>query len=541
MIVNIKLHLFAQLFSEFGGGCMYSYWMKLAGVTMEGGYANNEASRVYGMLPDTTCVGANSFWGFGSYSTAVSFRDDCMHVDVSRFPEQCFLGNKAVLSGGNYPTDCLVGVGTFVSKNSLRRKMNSHRDNPTTVFGLPIFNMPLRDSQNINSDVNDSPFIPTFFQYVQRFIMYDVAYKVLQGAVICFVFAALRTTIAIAASMTVSGYILGGAYLMTFGVFTALSVIVPLSLVIIIVTLKRVLQLGYRTRSGSYSFWSYDAQVIHFLWYFPDMFLAPMNAIVGNTLLANSLLWRPMGAKIGSKTLLIDHHATDIDLINIGSECVSSHPQYQLHSYEERLLRIGTVRIADHVTLIGAQLMANAKLGSHTTVFANTVVMKSQELLAGQTYAGVPAREVVEKLNAKGALQRRRTNRRRRTQQSQTPTEVEVKVDDEEKHISPSDSESNGTGSIGTVSYPSSNVSDNDDANEDSKYSPLVGAYDKIAAKHPKKIDPEERKSIHQKKESPWLTPQSPHLSPRYSASSAGELMEKLLNDDFTLDHFLPM
>ena len=582
-VVNIKLHLFALLFSEFGGGCMYSYWMALAGVTLEGGYSNNEASRVYGMLPDTTCVGKNSFWGFGSYSTAVSFRDDCMHIGISRFPEQCFLGNKAVLSAGNYPTDCLVGVGTYIPEHALTRNMNSQRDSPTTVFGLPMFNMPLRDSQNSDLDINDSPFIPTLFQYVQRFVMYDVAFKVLQGAVICFVFAALRTTIATAALLTTSGHILTGAFLTTFTVFSVLSIVVPLSLVITIVTMKRVLQLGYRTKPGSYSFWSYDAQVIHFLWYFPDMFLAPMNALVGNTLLANSLIWRPMGARIGNKTLLMDHHATDVDLINIGSECVSSHPQYQLHSYEERLLRIGTTRVGDRVTLIGVQLMANSNVGNNATVLSNTVVMKAQELLAGETYAGVPARNLLKptmQSKVNDALGRRRRDRRHQPIEIQIGNEVPVEVLEEkerevkikveveadttphsESPIRTSRSAEIASCTKGSTATRSAEKESNAEANEDTKFnSPLLVAYEEKIAAGIAEFKTKNDVDIYMLmcKKSPSLRPRhsasnagelkdrfmEEYMSPtlRYSAtcSSADELMDTLMEDNFTLSDYVP-
>ena len=120
--------------------------------------------------------------------------------------------------------------------------------------------------------------------------------------------------------------------------------------------------------------------------------------------------------------------------------------------------------------------------------------MKSQELLAGHTYAGVPAREIVEKSNRKVALRKRRAQQTEKitgTLRTQTEVEVVNVVTVEEEHTS-SDSESDGTDSSGTLSYPSCSISSSsgnsspesdDDANEDSNYSPLSGAFEMFAAK----------------------------------------------------------
>ena len=74
----------------------------------------------------------------------VDTQDGYLHVRMSRFPELLFVGNRAILGPGSYPTDTMVGVGTFSRGIDLRRRLHSGRDAATTVFGVPPLLLPTR-------------------------------------------------------------------------------------------------------------------------------------------------------------------------------------------------------------------------------------------------------------------------------------------------------------------------------------------------------------------------------------------------------------
>ena len=203
LLTEIKLQLFDSLWHNWGGGLFYNYWVSFCGVDVQGGPGNNEISRVYGLLPDVTCIGANSFWGNGAYCLAVE-REACgmMSICSCRFPTQLFLGNKAVVSAGSYPTDTLIGIGSFVPKHRLKRRLNAERDRAMTVFGNPLFNMPLRQEQRDEGDsiINErdpekSLFLPTFYEFLRRMIVFECVRWGLRAAIACMSYSLLRCII----------------------------------------------------------------------------------------------------------------------------------------------------------------------------------------------------------------------------------------------------------------------------------------------------------------------------------------------------------
>ena len=277
LVMTKKRKLYASLFVLFGSGCLYPYFMALAGVSFEGGWGNSECSQCYGLLPDTTCVGSSSFWGLGSFSNACRFKGNTLTIGVSRFPELCFLGNRAVVSEGNYRTDCLIGVGTYVPPDAheVSRHMASQRDPPTTVFGNPMFHMPLRNTQR-TADLNltKSPFLPTFFEYVRRIVMFDLMRMVLPAIILCLIGGITEGILGVVLAFTATGtgaFMIGesavGAFFIVFSLIFSAAVVVPCVLFTSWLIIRRLLRwnTSYRTVPGEYAFWGWDAQG-KFIW-----------------------------------------------------------------------------------------------------------------------------------------------------------------------------------------------------------------------------------------------------------------------------------
>ena len=267
VVMTQKRKLYVSLFELFGSGCLYSSFMALAGVSFESGWGNSECSQCIGLLPDTTCVGKSSFWGQNSLSNACRFKGKTLTIGVSRFPESCFLGNHAVLSEGNYRTDCLIGVGTYVppDTHAVSRHMASRRDPPTTVFGNPMFHMPLRDTQT-TADLNStkSPYLPTFFEYVRRIVMFDLMRMSLPAFVICLVSGISEGILGVILSFTATGTgaFMIGEFFIVFSLLLSAAVVVPCVLFISWLIIRRLLRwnTSYRTVPGEYAFWGWGAQ-----------------------------------------------------------------------------------------------------------------------------------------------------------------------------------------------------------------------------------------------------------------------------------------
>ena len=164
---EIKLHVYTGMIGQWAGGVTFAYWMRFAGVTFHPNCANNELGQMHGLYPDVTTVGANSFWGHGCYTTEIDYETGgkgYMYVRASRFPELLFVGNKAVVEPGSYPTDCMIGVDTHTSGTALRRHMHSGRDDPVTIFGIPNIIIPQRDTAEKGQEVDEELYLPKFYQ-----------------------------------------------------------------------------------------------------------------------------------------------------------------------------------------------------------------------------------------------------------------------------------------------------------------------------------------------------------------------------------------
>lgn len=86
----------------------------------------------------------------------------------------------------------------------------------------------------------------------------------------------------------------------------------------------------------------------------------------------------------------MDFLFTDVDCICYGNDCVVSAPKPQAHSYEDRQLKLGVVKVGDGCGLVACTLMAGSVVGEGSTVLAKSTVFKSEELPAGRVYSGTP-------------------------------------------------------------------------------------------------------------------------------------------------------
>jgi len=359
-----------------------------------------------GLVPDVTCVGDNSFWGENGGVTQLKYSRAHVTIGICRFPTGFFAGNYCVLSPGDYPSDCLVGVNTFAPPHLVRKKLHARRDEPATWFGSPAFRMPTRKAQNDRpNDAVDpalTPDLPTLWEYAQRCVMMEFAEILFQVLLTGFDVMLVYTAIPPYPWMEKDET---GAYVPSWAdvpqVTLAMVLVVLVyasSSLLLCILLKRLMtgptmsvlgKLGSDALFES-SLWTWSARWIEWFWYNDDRFLAPMNMLLGDTLAANSIIRRPMGCKIGARTLLLNHGWTNMDCVVWGSDCVYSDQKFQLHTYEDRRLKVGTVTIGDRCSLVHCTAMALSVIGDGVTVTANSCVSKGEELSSGAVYSGIP-------------------------------------------------------------------------------------------------------------------------------------------------------
>jgi len=84
----------------------------------------------------------------------------------------------------------------------------------------------------------------------------------------------------------------------------------------------------------------------------------------------------------------------DPDMLDLGDDA-TVHALFQAHTFEDRVLKIGPVRVRARATVgSGAVLFYGTDVGEDARVAPHGVVMKGERLLPGRSYAGSPSRPV---------------------------------------------------------------------------------------------------------------------------------------------------
>ena len=104
---------------------------------------------------------------------------------------------------------------------------------------------------------------------------------------------------------------------------------------------------------------------------------------------------RAMGVRIGRGVVLggdVLAFIVDPDMLEV-ADGATVNAFFQAHTFEDRVLKIGRVKIGPGATVgYAAVLLYGAEIGEGTQVAPNSVVMKNEQLQPHHTYAGCPTR-----------------------------------------------------------------------------------------------------------------------------------------------------
>ena len=318
---------------------------------------------MHGIFPDTVAIGANSFWGAGAYTDMLDpepLKDSegMLQIKTANFSENTFMGNYAMIEAGSYPTDSMYGVGSYIPAGLVQRRMHGERDKPQTLFGVPPLQFPNRGK--ILSD--PEKFAPTLFEFLQRVFLSDILPKLALGL------------IGLVAWFHMVGYVqlllfLGDYHEITqkYGIITQfrkyglppfpimwasmliVMISLPTSLLLIGVSLKWLI--CGRTKPGTYRMWD-AAPALHFIGWCLQKFWKPATFFLRGTL-AENMVWRALGATIGARVQVIGWRYSDMNMLDIGDDVTVQHPCWQLHTFEDRCLRVGPTNIGKRSSDLG--------------------------------------------------------------------------------------------------------------------------------------------------------------------------------------------
>jgi len=374
-LAYVRVWLKTQVVNSAGGwlsGTLFwPVWLRLAGMKIGRGC---EISTIIDVVPELIAIGRESFFADGIYLGGPRVHRGTVTLSRTRLGENTFLGNHAVIPGGQQlPEDVLLGVCTVADETVVRPG--------TSWFGQPPFELPRREVVECDRQLTHEP---SWLRYLNR-VFWELLRFGLPAVpvLVALVWYKLLAMVEPAVSRPVS-----------------LSLVVPLMTLaaavffcLLVLALKWGL-LG-RVRPGTHPLWSCWCSRWDFLYVAWGVYARGALSALEGTLLLSWYL-RGMGVQIGRRVVLGGGFAqvVDPDMLHFEDGATVS-CQFQAHTFEDRVLKIDHIRIGRRATVgQAAVLLYGAEIGAQTHIAAHSVVMKRESLLPGRFYAGCPTHPV---------------------------------------------------------------------------------------------------------------------------------------------------
>jgi non-ribosomal peptide synthetase-like protein len=369
--VLLKTRMVQNASDWLSGTLFWPMWLRLAGMKVGN---DCEISTIIDVVPELIEIGRESFLADGIYLGGPRVHRGTVTLARTILGEKTFIGNHAVIRAGQrLPDDLLIGVCTGVDEESVRAG--------TSWFGHPAFELPRREVMGVDRSLTHNP---SFIRYANR-----VFWEALRSGlpVLPFLVFPLWFDLLSRADAAVSRPVF------LFTILPIASLSIGAFFCLLVLALKWVL-LG-RVRPDTHPLWSCWCSRWDFLYVAWAVYASRVLAIFEGTLLLSWYL-RAMGMRVGRRVVLGSGftQVVDPDMLEFEDGATVS-CQFQAHTFEDRVLKIGYVRIRNRATVGGgAVLLYGADIGARTHVAPHSVVMKRETLLADRSYAGCPTHPV---------------------------------------------------------------------------------------------------------------------------------------------------
>ena len=368
----LRIWLKTQIVQSAGhwlsGTIFWPMWLRVSGMRVGRGC---EISTIIDVIPELIEIGDESFFADGIYLCGPGVHRGTVTLAPTSLGKNTFLGNHAVIPGGqNFPDDVLVGVSTVADDTIIR--------SGTAWFGQPPFELPRREAEFDRRLTHE----PSLIRYLDR-----IFWELLRNALLVVPLMVLPFWF----RMLAAAQPLVSATVFFLGVVPLVSLGMVAFFCLLVLALKWSL-LG-RVRPGVHAFWSCWCSRWDFLYVAWGFYASSALSVLEGTLLLSWYL-RAMGVKIGRRVILGAgfSQVVDPDMLQFDDEATVS-CQFQAHTFEDRVLKIDRVRIRRRATVgSSAVLLYGADIGAGTHVAPHSVVMKRESLLPGRSYSGCPTR-----------------------------------------------------------------------------------------------------------------------------------------------------
>ena len=346
-------------------------WLRLMGAKIG---RHTEISTAEGVIPQLLELGEDAFVADGALLGDEEQRLGWMRLKGTKIGDRSFVGNGAyVPDGAIFPADVLLGVQSYAPPNEALL--------PTqTWIGSPPVLLPARES--IAPPDPALTFNPSS------------ARRLMRGAI-----EAVRIVLPIA-------YVISAGYVLVYHLLdlvdfqhlgrsllwvASASLAYAFSSFALICTLKWIFIRRYKPRQApmwTLFVWLSEAVTVAY-----ESLAVPvlLDHLKGTPFLPWAL--RCLGAKIGKGVWMNTTDLTEFDCVEIGDHAeLNAHSGPQTHLFEDRVMRIGFVKIGAGTTLgVRTTVLYDSSVGSGCRLGPLTLVAKGEHLPEGTRWSGSPA------------------------------------------------------------------------------------------------------------------------------------------------------
>jgi non-ribosomal peptide synthetase-like protein len=339
-------------------------WLRLLGASVG---TRTEVSTVVG-IPQMMTVGAGSFLADDTVVAPYRLRAGRLRIGPATVADGAFVGNSAeVPPGHDVPAGSLIGVLSAAPASAPAG---------TSWLGRPALEIPRRPDTTDPSRTHTPPRrLVALRALVELTRVVPLALNAILGFAVYVLIAAIARDLGAAAALATAGVIQFAAALA--GTLVAVA--------------AKWLLIG-RVRRAEHPLWS------GFVWrnelvavYHEELAMRWLGPGVLGTPVFSAVL-RAYGAKVGRGVHCETKWLPEPDLVSLGDGAVVNRGcVVQTHLFQDRILRLGTVRLAESTTLGPHSItLFDTALGSGCSIGANSLVMRGETLPARHRFAGNP-------------------------------------------------------------------------------------------------------------------------------------------------------
>jgi non-ribosomal peptide synthetase-like protein len=346
-------------------------WLRLLGAKIG---RDTEISTAEGVVPQLLEIGTGAFVADGALLGDEEQRSGWMRLKGTKIGNRSFVGNGAYVPDGTVlPEDVLLGVQSCAPPEDKLRPGQ-------TWIGSPPVLLPARET--IAAPNPSLTFTPSAARRVTRSaiesvrIVLPIAFVISAGYVMVY---RLMDVMDVGHSLRSALWMTGASLAYAFGSFA------------LICALKWVLIGRYKPRHApmwTLFVWMSEAVTVAY-----ESLAVPalLDHLKGTPFLPWAL--RCLGAKIGKAVWINTTDLTEFDCVEIGDLAeLNAHSGPQTHLFEDRIMRIGSVKIGKRATLgVRTTVLYDSSVGEGCKLGPLTLVAKGEHFPAGTQWSGSPA------------------------------------------------------------------------------------------------------------------------------------------------------